>query len=680
MRILIPVCWGFIVLSLAGCRRTTPENHLANEPSPYLQLHARNPVDWYPWGEEALAKAKRENKLLVISIGYTACHWCHVMEKETFSDTAVARQMNAHFVSIKVDREERPDLDDVYLTACQLTNGGGCGWPLNVFALPDGRPIWAGTYYPRKNWQEILTYFQETYEKEPNQLVNYAARLAQGLQLATTKSLPGKEVPKLPEALLGTAIDQLLSTADEQWGGRQGAPKFPLPGLAQFLLQYSFGDKDSVALKAVTTQLDAMANGGIYDQLGGGFARYTVDEKWAIPHFEKMLYDNAQLLGLYAQAYRATNKPRYRQIMEAIMTFLETSLQHPDGLFYASLDADSEGEEGRYYTWTTSEIKQALGQDDSVQKHFQNYFQLVTLDSDRQVLTRKAGSGDPPDYVRQKLLAARSKRSPPPRDEKLITSWNALAIQGYCEAYRSLGKESLRQKALQMGQFLATRLMSPEGQLWRTYPNGQRRINGFLDDYAHTTQAFIALYQISFDAQWLRRAQLLADYSLAHFADEKSSLLFTTSDLDPQLLIRPKETEDNVIPSANAVLAQAFWELGTLLYRKDYLERSHNMLTEVLGQSSFRQDPTYFSHWLGLYLKETIPVHEVAIVGPQWDARRRELQATYRPHALFLGGATEGKLALLEHKLQEGQTLIYVCKNKACRLPVETAKEALTQF
>ncbi len=669
-------------------------NALIGETSPYLLQHAHNPVNWYPWGEEALQKAKEEDKLLIISVGYAACHWCHVMEHESFEDSTVARIMNDNFVAIKVDREERPDIDNIYMTACQLASEGGCGWPLNAFALPDGQPVWAGTYFPKHKWLEVLEYFADLYQTDRAKLEEYGQLLAEGIQ-SVSQPQPLAEAQPLSETLLTASTSAVLRQGDWQQGGMKGAPKFPLPSVFRFLLrQHALTGQDSL-LDFATTTLDAMISGGLYDHLGGGFARYSTDAQWRVPHFEKMLYDNAQLASLYSEAYQLTGKARYKEAVQETLAFIGRELTSPEGGFYSSLDADSEGEEGRYYTWTAEEVEAVLGTGREA-KVFMDFFSfrsggnwegrniLIQEKNEQKILNEyQLTQPELSQVIREakaKLFARRAERPRPGLDDKQVTSWNAMMISAYAQAYRALQDPGYKDAALKAGALLRKKLMQPEGRLLRTYKGGQAKINGFLDDYAFTIQAFLDLYAITFEEAWLEQAQLLAAYALKHFSATGSPMLYYTSDLDPELIARAAKTEDNVIPSGNSAMGRALLHLGTYLYDSTYTERARQMLMRISEGMETTTAPSYFANWMNLYSELTYPLYEVAIVGADYAEKRQALQQHYLPNALFLGGATEGSLELLKGKLQEGETFIYVCQNKVCQLPVQEAKAAIRQM
>jgi uncharacterized protein YyaL (SSP411 family) len=667
-------------------------NHLIDETSPYLQQHAHNPVDWYPWGEEALTKAKEENKMLVISVGYAACHWCHVMEHETFEDTAVARLMNEHFVNIKVDREERPDIDDIYMTACQLASEQGCGWPLNAFALPDGRPVWAGTYFPKDEWVKVLEYFIELRETEPAQLEEYAERLAEGVRAFGDFSAINQP-SDFSETTTDSLTAQILADIDPKQGGRMGAPKFPLPVVYEYLLHYAQRENSTEAWNAVATTLTEMAAGGIYDQLGGGFARYSTDAAWKVPHFEKMLYDNGQLMSLYAHAYQYEANPLFARVIRETLTFIDRELTSPEGLFYSSLDADSEGEEGTFYVWTQAEIDSLLADHPGL-PHVIAHFAISeqgNWESGKNVLdpqqSREAFAAEEGAEALQRLesamgllMEARSQRERPGLDNKVLSSWNGMMIKGLVDAYRALGEEEYLQRAVRAGEQLLTTRLEQDGAVWRTNPARPARIQGFLDDYAFTAQAFLSLYEVTYDERWLDGAEQITQYALLHFYDEASGLFYFTSDEDPDLIARRKEVLDNVIPSSNGVMAGVLINLGILLEKEEWKEVAARQIQTVAANWEDYGAPDYFSGWGQLYLHELFLPFEVVVIGEDALAKTATMQRAYLPDALFSGGKVAGSLGLHEGKEQPGKTMIYVCRNKVCKLPVSEPEKALVQM
>lgn len=695
------VIYALCILVFTGCKAQDSNkvehaytNQLVTETSPYLLQHAHNPVDWHPWNETTLAKAEKEGKMLLISVGYAACHWCHVMEHESFEDTLVARIMNENFVPVKVDREERPDVDDIYMTACHMATGESCGWPLNAFALPDGRPVWAGTYFPKKNWIEILEYFIKLYKEEPEKLEEYAKGITEGLQQADDIPVASGNKSFKAEVLLDVQ-QQFLKTLDLKKGGRQGAPKFPMPNSYEFLLAQYFDNGDQTALDAVLVALDNMAKGGIYDHLGGGFARYSTDANWKVPHFEKMLYDNSQLTSIYAKAFMATGKKRYEEVIRETLTYIQREMTNEEGGFYSSLDADSEGKEGKFYVWSKNEIDSIL-QDPAVIELFCDFYEIRARGNwekqniiyhTKSLSDFAAQQQQSPEAIqaqlasaRQLLFEARKGRVRPGLDDKVLTSWNALMLRGYVDAYKALGDESYLEAALKNGNFLVKNQLQSDYRLNRNYKDGVSSINGFLDDYAISIQAFMALYEVTFDAVWLEQSKGLADYAITHFLDTSNYLFNYTSDLDPPLIARKKELGDNVIPSSNSTMARALFSLGTYLYEEAYQAQAKQMMANLAPTVLDNEQPSFYSNWLQLYQALANPPYEVAILGPKAESLSKELMSNYLPNCIFLGGEKEGELELLKDKLVEGETYIYVCQNKVCKFPVQTAAAALEQL
>ncbi|MDC1472014.1 thioredoxin domain-containing protein [Flavobacteriaceae bacterium] len=665
-------------------------NKLINETSPYLLQHAHNPVNWYPWGQEALEKAKKENKLIIISVGYAACHWCHVMEHESFEDVEVANFMNDNFVAIKVDREERPDIDQIYMDAVQLITGSG-GWPLNCIALPDGRPIYGGTYFPKNQWLDVLTKISDFVKTNPEKTEQQAKQLTNGIQ-ANELNLLSTEQKDVSMADLNLIFENWKTSIDSENGGYKGAPKFPLPVGYQFLLHYNFLNPNPEALEAVTLTLDKMANGGIYDQIGGGFSRYATDERWNIPHFEKMLYDNSQLVSLYAAAYKYTKNENYKTIIAETLDFIQRELTSDDGGFYASLDADSEGEEGKYYVWSQQEIQQILGDDAKLildyytieaNGNWENGINILfKTEADTTIAERYNRSESElkslVSSAKKQLLAERETRIKPALDDKIITSWNALMLKAYVDAYTIFDDQTYLDTALKTANFINTNVRSSDDRLSRSYKNGKASINGFLDDYAFTIEAFIALYQSTFDEKWLESAKKLTDYVILHFYDSDSGMFYYTSDVDQKLIVRKMEISDNVMPASNSQMAKNLFVLGQYYYDSDYVARSRQMLNTV--KENTIKGGTYYSNWDVLMSWFISPPYSVAILGDDFESKRKALNAQYYPNVFFSGGNKEGQLALLENKLIPGQTTIYVCQNNSCKYPVTDVNEAMKQL
>jgi len=665
-------------------------NHLIHESSPYLLQHAHNPVNWYPWGEEALKKAKDENKLLIISIGYAACHWCHVMEHESFEDTTVAKFMNENFIAIKIDREERPDIDQVYMNAVQLLTGSG-GWPLNVIAMPDGRPIHGGTYFPKVQWLTMLKQVSDFVKEHPDKAEQQAKALTEGVRSSEVIN-PVTEKTEFSINDLNSIFSSWKNNIDFTNGGFNGAPKFPLPVGYQFLLHYNYFTKDKNALNAVTTTLNKMAEGGIYDQAGGGFARYSTDAYWKVPHFEKMLYDNAQLVSLYASAYQLTKKPLYKSIVYETLEFVKRELMSKEGGFYSSLDADSEGEEGKYYVWKKEELQKILGNDAAL---VIDYFSvtdkgnwengnniLLQTTSDKKIAEKfKITEAELSKRIlaaKKIILKAKSKRVRPALDDKILTAWNALMLKGYADAYRVFDDQRFLDIALKNSDFILKNIKKQDNRLDRNFKNGKSSINGFLDDYAFTIDAFIGLYQATFDEKWLHEAQQLSEYAISHFYDNKSGMFYYTSDIDPSLIARKMEIADNVIPAANSVMAKNLFILGHYFYQDDYINKSKKMLTNV--KQDALKGGAYYANWDILMAWFASEPYEVAIVGKDFADQRKEFDTYYLPNVFLSGGKDEGKLSILEGKFVSEQTTIYVCQNKTCKLPVTEVNKAVQQI
>jgi hypothetical protein len=652
-------------------------NELINETSPYLLQHAHNPVHWTGWHDKAFKKAKEEDKLVIVSIGYSACHWCHVMEHESFEDTSVAAIMNEHFICIKVDREERPDVDQIYMDAVQLISGRG-GWPLNAIVLPDGRPIYAGTYYPKENWKQVLMYFVDYWKNHRAEALERADEITKGIQV--TDTIAAKPETPFIAADRTAVFLKIDSTIDYQKGGRKGAPKFPMPVNYKYLLRNYYYTKNEKALKAVIVTLDNMMNGGIYDQVGGGFARYSVDGDWEIPHFEKMLYDNAQLVSLYSEAYQVTKNERYKQVVDETYEFIERELSDASGGFYSALDADSEGEEGKFYVWSYEELKAILGAD------FDSFTRVYDVSEHgnfegRNNLVRRPGVHLPDMKIaewRKKLLAERSKRVRPRLDDKILTSWNALMLSGYIDAYKAFGEKRFLDRALKSAEFIKANMLQSDFSLKRNYKNGKANIGGFLDDYSFTCEAFIALYQVTFDPQWLKLADGIAQHTIQHFSNLSNGMFFYNSTNDEPLIARKTESSDNVIPASNSSMALALYRLGLLLDKKDYIDRAKRVLTNV--KDNVMGYPNYYANWAVLMDWFIAEPYEVAISGENALALNRELNGHFLPNCLIMGSTHKSELPLLEDKFKAGETLIYVCQNKTCQLPVKSAAEALRQI
>jgi uncharacterized protein len=665
-------------------------NRLADSASPYLLQHAHNPVDWYPWGTEALQKAKNENKLILVSIGYSACHWCHVMEHESFEDEKVAAVMNEYFVCIKVDREERPDVDQIYMSAIQLMTGRG-GWPLNCICLPDQRPIYGGTYFRKNDWVSLLFNLADFYKQKPEEAEEYAVKLTEGIQQYESVQFVDIQ-PEYKKENLVEILDNWQRYFDKTEGGIGSSHKFPMPNNWQFLMRYAHLMKDESVAQQLKLTLHKMAFGGIYDHIGGGFARYSVDGRWHVPHFEKMLYDNAQLISLYSEAAVWQNDPLYLQVVDEIINFTKGELTSPEGGFYSALDADSEGVEGKFYTFTKDEIGQILGDDpdlfciyyhvaDEGNWEEENTNVFFRKESDEQLAVKLGLSVDELvsriNTAREKIFEARSKRVRPGLDYKILTSWNGLMLKGLCEAYRAFNKAEYLELALQNAQFMVNNMVTMGHRLNRIYKeNADGRGEAFLDDYANVIDAFIALYEVTFDEQWLHTACKLADQAVVHYYDKNKGVFFFTADDDEQLIARKSEIMDSVIPASNSVMANNLKKLGLLFDNEQYLEISAQLLRNVVPQIA--KYGSSYSNWCMLLLDEVFGINEIAVTGDDAEQFRIGLEKTYIPNKIILGGK-KGSLPLLLDKFA-ATTRIFICKDKTCGLPSENIEEALKQI
>jgi len=687
---------GLLSLSLFCRCKDSPhqfQNRLTKASSPYLREHADNPVDWYEWGDEALVKAKKENKPLLISIGYASCHWCHVMERESFMDTAVARLMNENFVAVKVDREERPDLDNIYINACQLLNNGEAGWPLNAFALPDGKPFFAGTYYSKDNWIKLLKQVADSYRNKNGKVVLQANALTFGIIDNDSLLLASEKGPTdVDQNIYRNLFENAYRQIDLTNGGLKGPAKFPTPSLWEFMLQYYHLTGNRKALDATANTISKMALGGIYDHIGGGFARYSTDSLWRVPHFEKMLYDNAQLVSLYSHAYQITRNDYFRKIVAETVDFIDKELASPAGGFYCSLNADTRDGEGGYYTWKSDELNGTLDKKNGdVVKTYYNISFDGNWEKGRNILysTQEpsgfASSKNIPgkefeeilNSFREKLLVERNKRIKPSVDDKILTSWNALLLMAYVDAFSALEDRLFLNKALAVASFIEKNMLDGKGHLWRSFRNGKASVDGFLDDYALLAKACIGLYEVTFDKHWLLLSTRLTDYSITNFYDSKSGLFYYTSAGSEKLAARKIEILNNMIPSSNAVMGEVLFVLGTLLENKDYLQKSSSMMAKIANRLG--EAIAYSPEWGYLAGLVAHNNYEVAIMGSEALQKNSEMQKNYLPNSLFMGGMEEN-LPLLENKLPGKGTLIYVCTNKTCRLPVSEVSKALQQI
>ncbi len=678
-------------------------NRLANETSPYLLQHKDNPVDWYPWGEEALERARREDKPILLSVGYSACHWCHVMERESFEDEQTARMMNEHFVNVKVDREERPDIDSIYMSAVQaLTRHGG--WPMTVFLTPDGAPFYGGTYFPPvpgrglPSFQQVLLSLADAYENRRDEVLRSAESVRDFLKASTSAEIPRSALG--PE-LLYAAAENLKAQLDRRRGGFGGAPKFPQPMNLEVLMRHYHRTGDREALEGVEITLRAMANGGIYDQLGGGFARYAVDDRWLVPHFEKMLYDNALLSRAYLEAYQATGNGFYRRVAEETLDYVVRDMTSPEGGFYSAEDADSEGEEGKFYVWTPEEIRDIL--DPELAELAIRYWGVTEagnfegkniLHVPRSAEAAAAELGLSSDELRERLeeartglLAAREERVRPGRDDKVLAAWNGLMLRSFALAARVLDREDYREVASRNASFLLEKLLDG-GRLRRSYKDGRARFNGYLEDYAMVADGLVALYEATFETRWLAAADALGDALFELFWDAGSQGFYDTPVDHEELVTRPRDIYDNATPSGNSVAVEVLLKLALLLDRDDYRQRAEAVLENLSG--GMEQLPAAFGRLLAaldFYLSRT---REVAVVGAPEAPDTRELigvvYAGYLPNKVVAGRAPDddeaaGLVPLLEERpARDGRATAYVCEGYVCQNPTTDPLELERQL
>ena len=663
-------------------------NRLARETSPYLLQHAHNPVDWYPWGDEALERARREDKPILLSIGYAACHWCHVMERESFEDDATARLMNEHFVNVKVDREERPDLDGIYMSAVQAMTGHG-GWPMTMFLTPEGVPFFGGTYFPpddrmgMPSFRRVLTGVADAYRDRRDDVMRSGEQLKGIYAPAMTAS---RTTGALSPALLERAWRSIAQRYDARQGGFEGAPKFPQAMALDFSLRYWRRTGTAHALEMVTHSFRRMARGGIYDQVGGGFHRYAVDAVWLVPHFEKMLYDNALLARLGVHLWQATGDAEIRRVTEETIGWAIREMLSPQGGFYSSLDADSEGEEGKFYVWSAAELERVLDQDAPLIARFWDVTEggnfeghnILHVPNEPSAVAAREGVdlsrleralGE----ARRKLYEHRASRVWPGRDDKVLASWNGLMVRAVADAARAFGREDWRGVAVRAGEFL-TREMMRESRVLRSWKDGRAHIAGFLEDHASVALAFVSLYELTLDATWLGRARALADAMIAAFWDGDTNAFFDTAHDHERLITRPREVTDNATPSGTSMAVELLLRLAEL-YRDADLRRRATWTLETLA-APLAQHGAAFGYLLGAADLAVHGATEVAIVGepnsPGFEALIAAVARQYLP-ALVLAGGTPGAaagIALLEDRdAREGRATAYVCRQYLCAEP-----------
>ena len=662
-------------------------NDLIDETSPYLLQHAHNPVNWKAWDKDVLEDAKSTNKLILVSIGYSSCHWCHVMEEETFEDAEVAKLMNENFISIKVDREERPDVDQVYQTAAQLQGQNG-GWPLNAITLPNGKPLYLGTYHTKEQWMQVLSNVNKQFSEDPQKAAEYADRLAAGIN-ETNVFKPSSEFEKLTKDALQLGVDTWKENWDVVLGGDKGQQKFPVPNSLNFLLDYALVTDDKETLEHVKNTLDKMANGGIYDHLGGGFFRYSTDPNWKVPHFEKMLYDNAQLIGLYSKAYKVFEEPLYKEVVFETIAFLNREMKNTKGGFYAALDADSEGEEGKFYIWKEKELVSILGDDYEMFSAYFNIEKDAIWESDSYIL-HQDGSDEAfieeqnisiEKFVQNKkrwieqLMEAREVRVRPNTDDKVLTSWNGLLVSGFVEAYTAFGEDDFLKEAILTFEFVKEKSFV-NGRLKHSHKEGSKRNEGFLEDYAFFTKAAIDLYKVSLNTSYLEFANTLMEKTKIGFLDASSGL-YRFND-NENLISNIIKTHDGDIPSPNSVMANNLFQLGHINYDVEYSKQSKTMLTTLLPYVT--DYSSSYANWSHLLLKVSHPFYEIAVVGEESQRNVKALNQKHLPNTLIVGSLKESELPLLKDRFVENETYIYVCQDRVCKLPVTSVDEALEQL
>ena len=663
-------------------------NRLINASSPYLLQHAYNPVDWYEWSDEALNRARAEDKPILVSIGYSACHWCHVMERECFEKEAIAAVMNEHFICIKVDREERPDIDQVYMDAVHALGVQG-GWPLNVFITPDQKPFFGGTYFSPDLWTQVLQNISNAFRSHRDKVEDSAEGLRQHLQRSDVAAYlkPHQDAPV--EEDMRSIYKKLESRFDKTWGGLDKAPKFIMPSVWLWLLRYYHATQEESALAQVVLSLKKIARGGIYDQIAGGFARYSVDGQWFVPHFEKMLYDNAQLLSLYSEAYSITKDEEFKTVVYETFDWLQRDLTSDEGGFFSALDADSEGEEGKFYVWTKNEFDRLLDSDSEWACEYFGIDPHGNWEHGKNILIRpvpdeifiREHNYTPQQWTevlkatKKALHRDRALRIAPGLDDKILTAWNAMTITGLADAYKAFDDKRFYKAAVHNMRFLENEVM--EGTyIFRSYKNKRASIPGFLDDYAFVLQAQLKLYEITFDEYWIRRAEMFMNHVVENFFDANDGYFHYTSNEGEKLIMRKKEVLDNVIPSSNAVMAWNLFRLGTITDNQDWKDKAKAMTFPL--SNLIKEEPNYMSQWAIVYSEIKKGLSEVAFTGEGIDLLRQEFHIHYEPFCQVMGARTKSQLPMLQDKTPvDGKPTVYVCYNRTCQAPVHTVDAAM---
>ncbi len=663
-------------------------NALVNSTSPYLLQHAYNPVNWEEWSPEVLKRAEEEDKPIIVSIGYSSCHWCHVMEKESFEDTAVARLMNDNFVTIKVDREERPDVDQIYMDAIHAMGLNG-GWPLNVFLTPDQKPFYGGTYFPKAGWMNLLTNVADAFENNREKINASAESFTKSLQLGESEKykLEGDD-HKLSDSEISLAFTNLAQKFDRIDGGTDKAPKFPMPSVWHFLATYYHQSSKEDALKHLEFTLEKIADGGIYDHVGGGFARYSTDAEWHVPHFEKMLYDNGQLLSLYASGYKLTKSKKFEQVILETVEWITREMLDDSGGFYSALDADSEGEEGKFYVWTEQEIKDLAAEDFGL---IAEYFDVqvsgnwegknvLRVVEDEAKLMKKYELDETSFWEKIKsfktaALEKRSARIRPGLDNKIIAGWNGLMLSGLSEAYQALDEDSILSLAKANASFIKQQLL--RGGKLNRFPD--KDMEGFLEDYAAVIQGFVKYYETTFEWEYLELARDLLKRANDTFFDENENLYFFTSDQSESLIARKKELFDNVIPSSNSIMTWNLIHVGTHFYDEELIKSGKSILAQV--SDLIVQEPEYMSYWGMTALELSGSFAEIVIVGDEFESIGKELNRQFIPNKILTASSKEKDSPLFEYKSPiDGKTTIYVCYDRSCKRPVTNVADALSQM
>ena len=664
------------------------QNNLSLESSAYLLQHAKNPINWQRWDKKLYNTNNTDNKLLVVSIGYSSCHWCHVMEKETFEDSGVASFMNQKFISIKVDREENPEIDNIYMTATQMMTGRG-GWPLNVVCLPDGRPVYGGTYHTKEQWLEVLGKIQKVYENDKKQLYGIAEKVEKGIQEVNRFEYTEEEADFKPQ-LLQNEMKIWTSQWDMINGGEKQNQKFITPTKFNYILQYQHLNEDTKIKAYLKNTLENIANSGIVDHLEGGFYRYTVDPEWKIPHFEKMLYDNAQLLSLYANAYKEFKTPLFKSTVYKTFDFLQKRMENTEGGYFSAIDADNEQGEGRYYMFNIDEIKKAAGQDLSMildyyqielDKPIENSFYHLRKTNDFNTFLKKYSITNDQLVEKQQKWESqfeelKEKREFPLTDKKIITSWNAQMVSGLLNSFEAFGDKQFLNQAQRTYSFLRENLISG-AELMHTFQANKAKMEANLEDYAFMIRAALGLYQNTGNVDYLEQADELTENAIKNFETTKNP--FFTYTKNPVMFSEIISVNDNVIPSANAIMAENLWTLGHLLEKKQYSAKAKKMLDVMTSYFNEGRGSDY-SQWAQLITKEAFSYKEVVIVGPEAQNTNREIQQNYLPDVLFQISDKPSELPLLKDRFFKKETLIYVCEDKVCLRPSETVVDALKQI